>query len=51
MKPQPLIPMLNVSNIKASLEFYAKLGFSIVSDPEKVDQWRWASISRGMEFG
>ena len=48
MKLQQLIPMLNVSNIEASLEFYRNtLGFEIVSDPDMVGDWRWATIRSG----
>jgi uncharacterized glyoxalase superfamily protein PhnB len=43
-----LIPMLNVSDIDASLEFYqGALDFEIVSDPQAVEQWRWATIRSG----
>jgi len=43
-----LIPMLNVSDIDASLEFYREaLGFRVVSDPQAVRQWRWATIRSG----
>lgn len=43
-----LIPMLNVANIEASLEFYRKaLGFEIVSSPDAVKEWRWAMIRSG----
>jgi uncharacterized glyoxalase superfamily protein PhnB len=43
-----LIPMLNVSDIEASLKFYREaLGFEAVSDLETIKQWRWATIRSG----
>ena len=43
-----LIPMLNVSDIEASLYFYrGALAFKVVSDPQAVKQWRWATIRSG----
>ena len=43
-----LIPMLNVSDIEASLEFYREaLDFKLVSNPDAVRQWRWATIRSG----
>ena len=43
-----LIPMLNVSNIEASLRFYRDaLDFDVVSDPAAVREWRWATIRSG----
>jgi uncharacterized glyoxalase superfamily protein PhnB len=43
-----LIPMLNVSDIEASVEFYREaLGFEVVSDPKALKQWRWATIRCG----
>ncbi|MBT2989091.1 MAG: VOC family protein [Candidatus Thiodiazotropha sp. (ex Ctena orbiculata)] len=48
MKLKSLIPMLNVSNIAKSLEFYENaLGFQVVSDPKAVEEWRWATIRSG----
>jgi len=48
LKLTNLIPMLNVSNIENSLEFYQKaLGFNVVSDPAAVREWRWATIRSG----
>lgn len=48
MQLQRLIPMLNVSDIETSLDFYRRaLGFEIVSDPAAVRDWRWASIRSG----
>ena len=36
-----LIPMLNVSGIEASLEFYREaLDFKMVSNPNAVKEWR-----------
>ena len=43
-----LIPMLNVSDIEASLRFYrSALDFDVVSDPAAVSEWRWATIRSG----
>ena len=43
-----LIPMINVSDIQQSLDFYATaLHFEIVSDPDAVKEWRWALIRSG----
>ncbi len=43
-----LIPMLNVSDIEASLAFYREaLGFEVVSAPKSVSEWRWATIRSG----
>ncbi len=40
--------MLNVSNIETSLEFYqTAFGFEVVSDPDAVSDWRWATIRSG----
>ena len=48
MELQQLIPMLNVADIDASLDFYRRaLGFEIVSDPAMVAEWRWATIRSG----
>ena len=48
MKLKHLIPVLNIANIRQSLDFYEKaLGFRIVSDPTVVDDWRWATIRSG----
>jgi len=48
MKLKNLIPMLNVSDIERSLDFYRKaLGFVVASDPECVKEWRWATIRSG----
>ncbi|WP_035477013.1 VOC family protein [Aliagarivorans taiwanensis] len=48
MQLKLMIPMLNVSNIRHSLEFYQRaLGFEVVSDPAAVDQWQWATIRSG----
>lgn len=48
MKLVQLIPMLNVSNIETSLDFYRNaLGFEVVSAPEAVKEWRWATIRSG----
>ena len=43
-----LVPMLNVSDIDRSLEYYRSgLGFEVVSDPAAVKEWRWATIRSG----
>ena len=48
MELQQLIPMLNVADIDASLEFYRRApGFEIVSDPAMAAEWRWATIRSG----
>jgi uncharacterized glyoxalase superfamily protein PhnB len=45
---QNLIPMLNVSHLETSLNFYQTvLGFAIVSPLEAVTAWRWATIRAG----
>ena len=48
MKLTNLIPMLNVSNLEASLDFYKRaLDFQVVSPAEAITEWRWASIRSG----
>ncbi|NEQ68314.1 MAG: hypothetical protein F6K21_23000 [Symploca sp. SIO2D2] len=48
MKLTQLIPMLNVSNLEISLEFYEKaLGFELVSSKEELKEWRWGIIRSG----
>ncbi len=48
MTLKTLIPMLNVADIEASLEFYRDaLGFEVVSLPDKVKEWQWATIRSG----
>lgn len=48
MQLKHLVPMLNVSDIDHSLEFYRQgLGFEVVSDPAAVREWRWATIRSG----
>jgi catechol 2,3-dioxygenase-like lactoylglutathione lyase family enzyme len=48
MRIKRLTPMLNVSDIERSLDFYQKLaGFELVSPRETVAQWRWAWIKSG----
>jgi len=43
-----LIPMLNVSDIEASIDFYREaLDFTVVSDPTAVREWHWATIRSG----
>jgi catechol 2,3-dioxygenase-like lactoylglutathione lyase family enzyme len=41
MKMNRLIPMLPVSSVPASIEFYQKLGFSV---EHKNDDWGWAML-------
>jgi catechol 2,3-dioxygenase-like lactoylglutathione lyase family enzyme len=48
MRIKRLTPMLNVSDIERSLDFYRKIaGFELVSPREALDQWRWAAIKSG----
>ena len=48
MQLKHLVPMLNVSNIESSLDFYQNaLEFKVVSDPSAVGEWRWATIRSG----
>jgi glyoxylase I family protein len=48
VKLKNLIPMLNVSDINASLDFYREaFDFEVVSDPSAVREWRWATIRSG----
>ncbi|WP_203321886.1 VOC family protein [Pseudoxanthomonas beigongshangi] len=42
MKMQRLIPMLPVSDMPASVEFYGKLGFAVEN---RNDEWRWAMLT------
>jgi catechol 2,3-dioxygenase-like lactoylglutathione lyase family enzyme len=44
VKMDRLIPMLPVSNMPTSIEFYQKLGFSV---EQKNDAWGWAMLSFG----
>ena len=44
MKMTGLIPMLPVSSMPASVEFYRKLGFSV---EKRNDDWRWAMLRFG----
>jgi catechol 2,3-dioxygenase-like lactoylglutathione lyase family enzyme len=44
MKMQRIIPMLPVRSMPASVEFYAKLGFTVES---RMDQWGWAMLRFG----
>jgi catechol 2,3-dioxygenase-like lactoylglutathione lyase family enzyme len=44
MKMNRLIPMLPVSSMPASVDFYEKLGFSI---ERRNDDWRWAMLCFG----
>ena len=48
MKLTQLIPMLNISNLEASLDFYEKaLGFKVVSSKEDLKEWHWGIIRSG----
>jgi uncharacterized glyoxalase superfamily protein PhnB len=43
-----LIPMLNVSDMEASPEFYREaLDFKVVSNPDAMKKWGWATIRSG----
>jgi len=43
-----LIAMLNVSDISTSLTFYEQaLGFTVVSDKDVINDWKWAMIKSG----
>ena len=44
MKMNRLIPMLPVTSMPASVEFYQKLGFSV---EQRNDGWRWAMLCSG----
>ena len=48
MRLKNLIPMLNVSNLEASLAFYrSALGFEVVSPKEALEEYRWGIIRSG----
>ena len=48
MKLTNLIPMLNVSNLEASLIFYrTALHFDVVSPAQALKEWRWGIIRSG----
>ena len=48
MRLQNLIPMLNVSNLEESLEFYqSALRFEVVSPKEALQDYRWGVIRSG----
>jgi catechol 2,3-dioxygenase-like lactoylglutathione lyase family enzyme len=48
MELKRLTPMINVSDIERSLEFYrSALGFKLCSSEEAVKEWRWAEIESG----
>jgi uncharacterized glyoxalase superfamily protein PhnB len=48
MRIKRLTPMLNVSDIERSVDFYRKIaGFELVSTRETLEQWRWATIKSG----
>ena len=44
MKMNRLIPMLPVSSMPASVDFYQKLGFSV---EQRNDEWHWAMLRFG----
>lgn len=47
-KINQMIPMLNVRDIQASLQFYENaLGFKMASPREALDEWKWCSIVNG----
>lgn len=48
MKLKQLVPMLNVSDIQASLTFYCDaLGFEMISPEEALEEWHWCLIRHG----
>jgi uncharacterized glyoxalase superfamily protein PhnB len=48
MRIKRLTPMLNVSDIGRSLDFYRDIaGFELVSPRQAVERWRWAHIKTG----
>lgn len=48
MKLQRAVPMLNVSDIERSIDFYRRLaGFELASHPEAAREYRWATIVSG----
>lgn len=48
MKLKRLIPMLNITDIEKSLSFYSTaLGFEVISDPDTIKAWRWATLRSG----
>ncbi len=48
MKLQQLVPMLKVSDIHRSLQFYRQVaGFERVSSTEALEKWNWAEIKSG----
>ena len=48
MRPKRLTPMLNVSDIERSLNFYqGALGLELISSRDVVQQWRWAHLRLG----
>lgn len=48
MKLAKLVPMLNVSNLEASLAFYEQaLNFELVSSTEELREWRWGVVRSG----
>lgn len=44
MKLSRIVPMLPVSSVPASIDFYQKLGFSV---EQRNDDWRWAMLCFG----
>jgi catechol 2,3-dioxygenase-like lactoylglutathione lyase family enzyme len=48
MRLKRLTPMLNVSDIERSLDFYREIvGFELASPCQAVEEWRWAWINAG----
>ena len=43
-----LVPMLNVSDLVRSRDFYCEhLGFELISSEEQMQAWRWAMLQAG----
>lgn len=43
-----LTPMLNVSDVERSVDFYRRAaGFNLVSDEAQLKEWRWARLCLG----
>ncbi len=43
-----LTPMLNVSDVERSVDFYRRAaGFQLVSDEAQLKEWRWANLGLG----
>ena len=44
MPIRELCPMLHVQNIAVSLDFYAKLGFVVISEVKAIHEWNWCHL-------